>query len=768
MKKYNMKNIITLFVLAASILTCSVALAAPIKNIEILGLNVISRGAVLSYLPIEAGDDYNNQVSGQIIRALYKTNFFKDIEVSQEGQILKIKLTENPHIKYIDVTNYSNKVIEEKSLNQILKTMGLSQGKFFNKRQLDKLIAQLKVVYASKGYYGISIAKTIKIDTQNRVGIELNISEGKVAKISSMKITGNHVFDESELLNLFEIGQADFFIINYFTKKDHHSKVALDAGIESMKSFYINAGYLDFKVNEVKTDLSENKQSVSINIQISEGAEYKIGTIQFTGDLLSHSIEDLRKLLSFKKGDVFERKKMMQSLQSINDVFANQGYAFSDVKVATLENTSTHTIDLNIDITPNKKVYINRITIVGNTRTQDEVIRREIDIHEGGLYSNTELNESIEKIKRLGFFSDVKMQVSKLEGFKDKINLHFSVEETQTGTFSIGLSHSSSTGASLNLGVQERNFLGTGNTLNLSLSNSKAARDISFYFSDPYFTQDGHRISYGVFSKKLDASELELDEYKIDENGFGLGYSIPITKETRIGADLRASKRDVTCGETFKDNDHEPTQCASKDETELKLDLNWSNNTLNDFNFPTKGQKNSLNFSLALPVADFRYYKLDASHKSYYPLKNDLTLSLKGNLGLAQGYDGKELPFFKRYYGGGSSSVRGFDFNSLGAKYIGSDKAKGGELSFLTSVSAISPIKFMDDSKNMRISTFVDLGSISEKASGFDVDELRLSIGVAFSWLTPIGPLGFYAAQPLIKKSGDKTKTFDFTLGTSF
>ncbi|QKQ24787.1 outer membrane protein assembly factor BamA [Candidatus Ruthia endofausta] len=763
-----MKNIITLFVLAASILTCSVALAAPIKNIEILGLNVISRGAVLSYLPIEAGDDYNNQVSGQIIRALYKTNFFKDIEVSQEGQILKIKLTENPHIKYIDVTNYSNKVIEEKSLNQILKTMGLSQGKFFNKRQLDKLIAQLKVVYASKGYYGISIAKTIKIDTQNRVGIELNISEGKVAKISSMKITGNHVFDESELLNLFEIGQADFFIINYFTKKDHHSKVALDAGIESMKSFYINAGYLDFKVNEVKTDLSENKQSVSINIQISEGAEYKIGTIQFTGDLLSHSIEDLRKLLSFKKGDVFERKKMMQSLQSINDVFANQGYAFSDVKVATLENTSTHTIDLNIDITPNKKVYINRITIVGNTRTQDEVIRREIDIHEGGLYSNTELNESIEKIKRLGFFSDVKMQVSKLEGFKDKINLHFSVEETQTGTFSIGLSHSSSTGASLNLGVQERNFLGTGNTLNLSLSNSKAARDISFYFSDPYFTQDGHRISYGVFSKKLDASELELDEYKIDENGFGLGYSIPITKETRIGADLRASKRDVTCGETFKDNDHEPTQCASKDETELKLDLNWSNNTLNDFNFPTKGQKNSLNFSLALPVADFRYYKLDASHKSYYPLKNDLTLSLKGNLGLAQGYDGKELPFFKRYYGGGSSSVRGFDFNSLGAKYIGSDKAKGGELSFLTSVSAISPIKFMDDSKNMRISTFVDLGSISEKASGFDVDELRLSIGVAFSWLTPIGPLGFYAAQPLIKKSGDKTKTFDFTLGTSF
>jgi len=761
-----MKKIIIQLALVTSILVCSITLAAPIKSIEILGLNVISRGSVLSYLPVETGDDYNNQVSGQIIRALYETNFFKDIKVSQEAQILKIKLIENPHIGYIDVINYSNKVIEETSLNQTLTSMGLSRGKIFNKKQLDKLITQLKAVYTSKGYYGIDITKTIEIDRQNRVGIELNINEGKVAKISSMKITGNRIFDESKLLNLFEIGQADFFIINYFTEKDHYSKVALDAGIESMKSFYINAGYLDFKVNEVKTDLSEDKQSINININISEGAEYKIGTIQFTGELLNHSIEELRKLLSFKKGDVFERKKITQSLRTINNVFTNQGYAFSDVKVATLENTNTHTIDLNIDITPNKKVYINRITIAGNTRTQDEVIRREIGIHEGGLYSNTELNESIKKIKRLGFFSDVRMQVSKLEGFEDKINLHFTVKETQTGTFSIGLSHSNSTGASLNLGMQERNFLGTGNTLNFSFSNSQAIKDTSFSFSDPYFTQDGHSISYGVFSKKLDAEELEVSDYQIDENGFSLGYGIPVTKETRIGADLRASKRDITCISDFKDN--EKKQCDSKDETELKLGLNWSNNTLNDFNFPTKGQKNNLNFSLALPVADFRYYKIGASHKSYYPLKNDLTVALKSNIGLAQGYNGKPLPFFKRYYAGGSSSVRGFDFNSLGVKYNNSDKAKGGELSFLTSASIISPIKFMDDSKNMRISAFVDLGSISEKASSFDLDELRLSTGVAFSWLTPIGPLGFYVAQPLIKKSGDDTKTFDFTLGTSF
>ncbi len=768
LSKKDMRKIITKFIIVASILVCSIASATSIKSIEILGLNVISRGTVLSYLPVETGDDYNSQVSNQIIRSLYKTNFFKDIEVSQEAEILKIKLTENPHIKYINITNYSNKVIEEKSLNKILKKMGFSQGKIFNKRKLDKLITQIKNTYISKGYYGINIDKNIDIDTQNRVSIKLNISEGKVAKISSMKIIGNHVFNESDLLNLFEIGQSDFFIINFFTEKDHHSKIALDAGIESMKLLYTNAGYFNFKIDRVKTNLSENKQNIDISIQISEGAKYKIGTIQFTGNLLSFSIEKLSKLLTFKKNDTFNSKKMIQGLQNINNVFTNQGYAFSDIKVKISENTSTHTIDLNIDITPNNKVYINRITIIGNTRTKDEVIRREIGVYEGSLYSSTELNESIKKIKRLGFFSEVKIQVSKIKDVEDKINLYFSVVETQTGTFSIGFSHSNSTGASLNLGIQERNFLGTGNTLSLSLSNSKATRDVSFYFSNPYFTQDKHSISYGVFSKKLDASELELDEYKIDENGFSLGYSVPITKVTRIGANLRASKRDITCGLTFSDNDHEPTQCAIKDKTELKLSLNWSNNTLNDFNFPTKGQQSNLNFSLTLPIADFRYYKLDASHKSYYPLKDDLTFSLRGSLGFAQGYDGKEFPFFKRYYGGGSSSVRGFDFNSLGVKYLNSDKAKGGELSFLTSVSIILPIKLIDNNNNMRISAFVDLGSVSEKASSFDLEELRLSTGIAFSWLTPIGPLGFYAARPLIKKLGDKTKTFDFTLGTSF
>ena len=766
------KNITRSFLILG--LTLSLfAQAAPIKSIEILGLNVVSRGTVLSYLPVEAGDEYGKKTSGQIIRALHKTGFFKDVEVSQDDQILKIKIQENPHIKYIEIINYSDKVIQQDSLDRILQNMNLSQGKIFNARQLDKLIKQLDSAYVVNGYYNAKIAKTIETDNHNRVGINLDISEGEVARIGSMKISGSIIHSEKELLDLFEIGESDFFVLNYFTEKDHYSKIALDAGVEAMKSLYTGSGYLDFKINKIDTSLSDDKKSITVDIQISEGVQYKIGDIQFTGDLLNQSIDDLRDLLIIAKDDVFQRKKIVKGVQAITDVFADQGYAFAKINPITSEDKKNHTIALNINVDLNQKVYINRIMITGNTRTQDEVIRREIGLSEGSLYSNSELNESVKKIRRLGFFSDVKMNVSKLKNTTDKINIHFDLNETKTGQMSVGVTQSNSAGTSFNFGIQEKNFLGTGNTLNVSFSSSKAVTTGSFYFEDPYFTDDKSSISYGVFSKTLDGLELVSNAYKIDEVGVTLGYGVPLTETTRVNSKLRVSKRDLTCTDTFKLD--EPEQCPTNgneiNETDVNLNLNWSGSTLNQAYNPTEGSKNSLDFSVSLPMSDYRYYKLNASHKKYQAINKNLTLKIRGNVGLAQGYSGKEVPFFERYYGGGSSSIRGFKFNSLGPTYSNlgqSGNAKGGELSILTGASIISPMKFIKDSDNMRMSAFIDAGGIYDKTSNFTFDELRMSTGVAFSWLTPIGPLGIYAAKPLIKKSNDETTTFEFTIGSTF
>ena len=489
--------------------------------------------------------------------------------------------------------------------------------------------------------------------------------------------------------------------------------------------------------------------------------------------MLNQSIDDLRNLLIIDKDDVFQRKKIVKSIQAITDVFADQGYAFAKINPITSENKKNHTIALNINIDLNRKVYVNRITITGNTRTQDEVIRREIGLSEGSLYSNSELNESIKKIRRLGFFSDVKMNVSKLRNTTDKININFDLAETKTGQMSIGITESNSTGTSFNFGIQEKNFLGTGNTLNVSFSSSKAVTTGSFYFEDPYFTDDKSSISYGVFSKSLDGLELVSNGYEIDEAGVTLGYGIPLTETTRVNSKLRVSKRDLTCTDTFKLD--EPEQCPTNgneiNETDVNLNLNWSGSTLNQAYNPTEGSKNSLDFSASLPMSDYRYYKLNASHKKYQAINKNLTLKIRGNVGLAQGYGGEEVPFFERYYGGGSSSIRGFKFNSLGPTYSNlgqSGNAKGGELSVLTGVSIISPMKFIKDSDNMRMSAFIDAGGIYDKTSNFTFDELRMSTGVAFSWLTPIGPLGIYAAKPLIKKSNDETTTFEFTIGSTF
>jgi outer membrane protein insertion porin family len=317
------------------------------------------------------------------------------------------------------------------------------------------------------------------------------------------------------------------------------------------------------------------------------------------------------------------------------------------------------------------------------------------------------------------------------------------------------------------MGIKENNFLGTGNTLNAALSTSKAVQEMSFYFSDPYFTEDKHSISYGIFTKTIDGANLDVSSYKIDEKGASLGYGIPITENTRINADVKASTRDITCGTTFAGSGYEPTQCASNDKTEVKINLNWSLNSLDAYNNPTEGQRTRLSTDIALPIADFRYVKFDFSHDSYHPLPNDLVFKVNGDIGLARGYSNKELPFFKRYYSGGSSSVRGFDFNSLGVTYA-NGKAKGGEVSLLAGASIISPMKFIKDSDNMRMSAFIDAGGVNEKISTLTLDEIRASAGVAFSWMTPLGPLGIYAAKPLIQKSSDKTKTFEFTIGTSF
>jgi len=527
----------------------------------------------------------------------------------------------------------------------------------------------------------------------------------------------------------------------------------------------MNSGYLDFKFSGVNKTLSEDKKYLNIEIELDEGIQYKLGTVSFEGELGNQNPDELMKLVSIQKDEIFNWGTIVSDVQKITDVFVDQGYAFADLNPTT-ENV-LDSVNIYFNVSLNKKVYVNRITISGNTRTQDEVIRREISLSEGSLFSRSALNKSVIKLRRLGYFSDVQMEASKVEGMPDKIDLNFAVKETKTGTISFSVSHSNNYGISIGAGIQEKNIFGSGNTFNANVKISESFNKLSVYFEDPYFNNDNHSISYGAFYSKQSDDDVMSDSYTVNSKGLNLGYGVPLTENTRLNAKLEYTNNDLVCSSGFAASGYEPTQCANNSNDEVVFGLSWNESTLNHYMYPTDGKSNALSFDVALPLSDYRYFKASANHASYQPLSDNLTLKLTGNLGLISGYSGKEAPFFKRYFGGGSGSVRGFGNRSLGPTYPNS-ATKGGELSVLGSVNIISPASFMTNNENMRVSAFVDVGNIFEKSSNMKLGDLRMSAGIAFAYLSPIGAIGAYWSTPILKKAGDDIENFSFSLGTGF
>jgi len=746
------------------------SLAEIVKNIEINGLVSISRGTVLSYLPVEVGDEYSNELKNTILSNLEQTSFFSKVNISINDEKLIIDLIENPTIKYFEILNYKDgDVLSEKTVTDIQKNFDLQIGKIFAKGKLDKLVNQLVNLYQSNAYYKTKVKLKTETDDKNRIGISLVLEEGDRALISSFSFSGNKHFTSEDLIDLFDIGEPDFFLINYFTEKDSFSVLEFENGIERVKSKYLKNGFLDFIIRTTSVIYDDENNSIKIDIEVDEGKQYLLNEITFLNidGIIDARENTLESYIDINKEDVFDRERVVKSINKITKFFQDQGYVNVVVnsKISKLQNKNYVNLNINIDL--GLKFYIDRIEIEGNTTSQDDVIRRELKILEGQLYSSSDIEESIKRIKRLGYFSDVQYQIIKRKSSTDKVSLLITVNEAKTGQISVGLSHSNSTGASVTAGISQKNILGTGNTLNATISNSDAVKEASFYFSDPYFNNKKHKISYGAFNKKIDALNLDASAYSISDTGFSVGYGIPLDEFSNIFSELRFSTIDLTCGDDLL-NTYEVNDCLANKDLDTSISLKYSNNSVNDFYFPSDGQNLSVSSILSFPVGDFKYFQISANLKDYTPIFNDKVFKFSTRLNMASGYGGDTLPFYKRFYEGGSSSVRGFDFNSLGEKYP-NNKPKGGEFSFINSLSLSSKLDFLGiDNPNMRGILFTDLGMLSSSLEHTDFNDLRSSVGAKFSWLTPIGPLGFNLAKPIIKKDGDSLETFSFELGTTF
>jgi len=739
--------------------------AEVIKEIEIKGLDTVSRGTVLNYLNFEVGDEIDRSTLQTNLETLKKSNLFSDISISINDSTVVFSLKENPTIKYFEIKNYSDgDILNEEKVNEVIANYDLKPGSVFLNSQLDKLLSGLKNLYSSNAYYLANFSVKTDVDDNNRIGIDISIDENDRALINSFDITGIKNFDKDEIIDLFDIGEADFFLINYFTNNDRFTIQEFDAGIELVSNKYLNNGYLDILIDKSNVKFDKKNNKIDILLNITEGELFTLDSISFKGDTLGLSENYLRSLFKIEAGDPFMRDKVVSGVKVLGELLQDKGYAkvkvFSDASIL-----DGNKIKIDINVIPNFLIYINRINISGNTRSQDEVIRRNLTINEGQIYSKKEIDESINKIKRLGFFSKVDYELSP-SAIADQMNIDIEVTETKTGEFSIGLSHSNSTGAALNAGIQQTNIFGTGNTFNASFSNSEAVDEISFYFKNPYFNDSGHSLSYGLFEKSLDASNLSTSSYLIDETGVIFGYGAPLSSTSSIFNELRVSSLDLTCGVNLLT--YENKTCTDNKDLETKVSTTFKSDTLNDFYSPSKGQESIVVSTLAFPLGDFEYLKLEASHRNYSKLSDELTLKLSARTKFASSLGNDDLPFHKRFFEGGTSSVRGFDFNSLGTKYP-DGQPKGGEFSLISSAGIISSVKSLGiDNPNFKIIGFIDSGTLTEKFSDFEFNDLRASAGVGFNWLTPIGPMGFHYAKPIIEKDGDVLEAFSFNLGAKF
>jgi len=753
------------FHLLLSLLLVSItSVAENISSIDIKGLNSISRGTVLSYLPFEKGDPISEKQLDLTKTSLLRTNFFKSVKARFQENILIVDVVENPIIKWIEVKNYEDgNVLSSENLDDILKNNQLKVGSIYIEKNLKKFIDSIVNVYKEEGFFKTKITLNSSLDEQNRIGLEIDIQEGERAKIKKFTIKGSSLYTEDDLLENFEIGEPDFILLNYFTEKDSFKKNALDAGIEKISNLYISEGYLDFKFTDTQVNFIDDN-SLSISLDLSEGEVFTLGDVKFESPENLLNYEKYNKKFTELKNKNFKRVALLRVISLIEKELKNKGFAYAKITPSLKIKPGSQIVDIELDFFLEEKYVINRINITGNYRTQDEVIRRELSFLEGELYPLSKINESISRLKRLGFFSDVKLAISKSKENQSLIDINIELTETKTGEITFGVSHSSSTGASFNAGIAQNNFLGTGIQLNAALESSNAVKNINLYVKDPHINKEGHAMSYGIFSKTTDAAELDISSYTLDKKGIVLGYGLNLSKNSSVFAETTFSTNEVLCSDSMKIN--EPTQCGLGSSFLNTVSLKYSKDSRNDYLFPTNGSSFISKLTLATPFSNLNYWKSENSYKKYSPFGENFTFKRTLEINFADGYSGDTLPFYERFFSGGASSLRGFSFNAVSPLY--SDLTnKGGEFQISSTLAIAKPLDFSNTNEgNVQGILFLDTGTVGESLG--DSFDLRASVGAQLTWKSPIGPIGIYYAVPIKKLSTDVTEEFSLNLGASF
>jgi len=739
-----------------------------IKDIRVEGLQRTEPGTIFTYLPVQAGDVMSDEKATQAIKSLYGTGFFKDVRIEADGDVLVITVQERSSIAKIEFTG--NKSFPSDKMTEGLKQIGISEGLIFDKSQLDRAEQEIKRQYLAQGKYGATVKTVVSPLERNRVSVRFEIEEGIVAKIRDINIVGNNAFTTDDLRAEFLLSTPNW--MSWWNKDDQYSKQKLTADLEALKSFYLNQGYLEFSIDSTQVSISPDKQDIFITVNVTEGEKYTISDVKLAGELQVPE-EELKPLITIEKGDIFNRQKITESSKAIGDRLGNEGYAFSNVNAIPEINKENHTAAFTFFVDPGKRVYVRRINLTGNTRTRDSVLRREMRQLESAWYAGDKINRSKERLNRLNYFDTVDIETPAVPGTNDQVDVNINVVEKSTGSIQFGAGLSSSDGVVLGITVNQPNFLGTGNQVSANVNSGKVNTTYSLSYTDPYYTPDGISRGFDVYRRDVDTQSLNIATYSSKSYGAGVRFGLPLGEKEFLSAGLTGDLTKINLTDQspkqYLDYCGNSSGCTSNS---LQLDLGWAYDSRDSTLFPSKGVYQRLSAEVALPVLDLEYYKLEYKHTWYKNVKKDFTLMLNGELGYANSYGSKPYPFFKNFYVGGVNSVRGFDNGAIGPRDIdpatGLDFAVGGTTRIVGNAEIFTPVPFIKNSSQFRLSAFVDGGDVYAKGQGISLGDMRYSAGVGISWYSPFGPLKLVLARPLNAKPGDRTQTLQFQLGSQF
>lgn len=739
-----------------------------VRDIKVTGLQRVSTGTVLNYLPVQVGEEVGPASTPQIIRALYETGFFQSVVLERQGNTLIVRVVERATIGSITVTG--NKEIPSDKMKEILKDLGLVKGRVFQRASLERLEKELKQVYNARGKYNARIEAKVASLTENRVAINVTVSEGRVSRIKEIRIIGNHDFSDDVLLPELALSSSNLF--TYFTKKDQYSKAAMDASLEALRSFYLDRGYLKFNIVSSQVLLAPDKKDVFINIRIEEGPQYRFAGYAVMGKTVLPK-EKIESLIQVKQGEVFSRKKVTESISAIGLAMGDIGFGFPAINAEPRIDEQDKTVFITFVIEPGRHVYVRRINFHGNTRTGDYVLRNIIRQNEGSLLSLHNIKESERQLRLLNYLKNINVKTTPVPGTNNQVDLDVQVEEAPSAEASASLGYGTN-GPQFNASFNQYNFMGTGRTVGLAFNASYWGQDYSFNYYNPFYTNTGIGRGVNVYFQKVDPKKLDVSAYSSDRFGIDVNYNMLLGENSSFqygygyqGLNIKSVGR-VLQIQNFVD-------LYGRSFNQLRLSSGWNRNSYDQMPYPNKGINQQATALIALPATSqsFSYYKVSYQARMYYPLARGFLFTMLGNVNYGNTFNHQGLPFYENYFAGGIAQpgqVRGYDSYSLGPQDNWGNSI-GANLLLNGSVGLVLPYPLSRE--NVRTSLFADAGNVFVQGTpaaltGSPAGPLRYSAGVSVEWRSPFGPLAFSVAKPLNKQPTDVEQIFQFTLSSSF